>query len=313
MSREQEIRADVAVIGGGLGGVAAALAAARAGHQVVLTEETDWLGGQLTAQGVPPDEHPWIEKFGCTASYRELRDGIRDYYRRWYPLTPQARSTRGFNPGNGRVSRLCAEPRVSLAVLEGLLAPLRAAGRLDVRLRHRPVTATVDGDAVTSVTLRNIDDDTELTVVAAYILDATELGELLPLTGTEYVTGFESQDDTGEPSAPAQRQPLNMQAVSWCFAVDHVAGADHTIDKPDDYAFWREYQPPYWPDRMLGLLAPDPRTLEATPRTFAPHVDDPQVGGDRDLWAFRRILDRTNFADGTFASDVVVVNWPMID
>ena len=49
--------------------------------RVVLTEETDWIGGQLTSQAVPPDEHPWIEKFGCTRRYREYRDAVRDYYR----------------------------------------------------------------------------------------------------------------------------------------------------------------------------------------------------------------------------------------
>src|SRR5437667_465258 len=57
----RERRADVVVVGGGTGGVAAALAAARAGLRVILTEETDWVGGQLTSQAVPPDEHPWIE------------------------------------------------------------------------------------------------------------------------------------------------------------------------------------------------------------------------------------------------------------
>jgi hypothetical protein len=41
----------------------------RAGVDVVLAEEHEWLGGQLTSQAVPPDEHPWIERFGCTARY----------------------------------------------------------------------------------------------------------------------------------------------------------------------------------------------------------------------------------------------------
>ena len=76
------------VAGGGLGGVAAALAAADRGASVVLSEETDWLGGQLTSQAVPLDEHPWIEDFGATASYRALRRGIRDHYRAYTPLTP---------------------------------------------------------------------------------------------------------------------------------------------------------------------------------------------------------------------------------
>src|SRR5947207_8608659 len=87
-----EERSDVLIIGGGLGGCAAALAAARNGLRVILTEETDWIGGQLTAQGVPPDENPWIETFGGTRAYLELRRRIRDYYSRNYSLTAEARS-----------------------------------------------------------------------------------------------------------------------------------------------------------------------------------------------------------------------------
>ena len=82
--------------------MAGALAALRLGRRVVLTEETDWIGGQLTARAVPPDEHPWIEEMGCTASYRRLRNGIRDFYRRNYPSrrsprpgTPQSRRRAG--------------------------------------------------------------------------------------------------------------------------------------------------------------------------------------------------------------------------
>src|SRR6516162_3995606 len=86
----REIWTDLAILGGGLGGCAAALAALRAGRTVVLTEPTDWIGGQLTQQGVPPDEHRWIETHGANASYRDLRDGIRSYYRRHYPLTAEA-------------------------------------------------------------------------------------------------------------------------------------------------------------------------------------------------------------------------------
>src|SRR3954451_11780673 len=98
---QQELSCDIAVIGGGVGGVAAALAALRAGLRVVVTEETDWLGGQLTSQAVPPDKHPWIERFGCTRSYRQYREAVRNYYRQHYPMTVQARSKVDLNPGNG--------------------------------------------------------------------------------------------------------------------------------------------------------------------------------------------------------------------
>src|SRR5687767_9119441 len=67
----RELRADVLVVGGSFGGVAAALAAARMGRQVILTEECEWIGGQATAQGIPLDEHPWCEDYGRTQSYAE--------------------------------------------------------------------------------------------------------------------------------------------------------------------------------------------------------------------------------------------------
>lgn len=53
----KSLRADIVIIGGGTGGCAAALAAAKQGKQVIMTEETDWLGGQFTSQAVPADEH----------------------------------------------------------------------------------------------------------------------------------------------------------------------------------------------------------------------------------------------------------------
>jgi hypothetical protein len=319
-----DLSTDVLVVGGGLGGVAAALAAARNGRDVVLTEETEWLGGQLTSQGVPPDEHPWIEQFGCTRSYRQLRDEIRAYYRRWYPLTSRARASQWLNPGAAMVSKLCFEPRVGVAVLEAMLAPYRAHGRLRVLLRTRPVAANADGDRLTSVTLEGPDDE-RTTIAAPYVVDATETGDLLPLADIEYVTGFESQADTGEPSAPEQAQPLNMQAITVCMAFEHFAGEDHTIDKPEDYPFWRDYVPrltPAWPGRQLSLTASHPHTLEPLHHTFTPNPEgDPSLivadqsknPGSSDLWLYRRLLARRQFTEGTLASDIVLGNWPMLD
>jgi hypothetical protein len=122
-SGQNELNADVVIAGGGLGGFAATMAALRNGQSVILTEETDWIGGQMTQQGLScPDEHQWIETHGATQLYRDYRLAVREYYKRNYPLTEAARSRRDLNPGDGIVSRLCHEPRVALAVLKyGLL------------------------------------------------------------------------------------------------------------------------------------------------------------------------------------------------
>ncbi len=308
-----EAAADVVIVGGGFGGCAAALAACRSGLRVILTEETDWIGGQVTAQAVPPDEHPWIESFGCTRTYREFRDRVRDYYREHYPLTAEARANRQLNPGNGSVSRLCHEPRVALAVLEQMLAPYLSGRQLRVLLKHVPVSADVDGDRVRSVTVKPLEHDRTVTLTAPYFIDATELGDLLPLTKAEFVIGAEAQKDTGEPHAPAEAQPLNQQAFTWCFAVDHLAGEDHVIERPAEYAFWRDYVPamgPAWPGKLLSWEMSDPISLNTRKVSFDP--TGPGTGG-LNLFLYRRIADPANFTAGTYRSGISLINWPQND
>ncbi|WP_406101255.1 FAD-dependent oxidoreductase [Streptomyces sp. NBC_01003] len=313
---------DILIVGGGLGGVAAALASCRAGRRVVMTEETDWIGGQLTAQAVPPDEHPWVERFGTTASYRALREGIRAYYRQWYPLRGEALGLADLNPGAGRVSKLCHEPRIALAVLDAMLAPHRASGLLTVLTEHRAVSAEADNDVIRAVTLRDLRGDTLTTLPARYVIDATETGELLALAGVEHANGAEAQREFGEPHAHAEARPDNQQGITVCFALSHHEGEDHIIDRPEDYEFWRAYRPDFWPGPLLGFEAPDPRTLEPVPRTFVPNpeldplavsADQSADAGDKELWGFRRILARKLHRPGAFDSDITLVNWPLND
>ncbi|MBZ5593087.1 MAG: FAD-dependent oxidoreductase [Acidobacteriia bacterium] len=314
LSLGRELACDVAVIGGGTGGCAAALAAARNGVRVVLTEETGWIGGQLTSQAVPPDEHAWIESFGSTRTYRDYRERVRDYYRRNYPLTEQARRVRELNPGNSRVSRLTHEPRVSLAVLEEMLAPFVSGGQIVVLLRHKPVAADTAADRIRSVTLRDLETGRDHTISAPYFLDATEQGDLLPLAGVEYVTGAESSKETGEPHAPAEAHPAAIQAFTYCFAMDHVPGEDQRIEKPADYEFWRSYVPdlrPAWPGKLLSWTVSDPITLAPRTHPFDPMYDLNHADGG--LWLYRRIADRRNFSPGAYASDICLVNWPQND
>jgi len=306
-----ERRVDILIVGGGLGGVAAALAALRLGRSVMLTEETDWIGGQLTAQAVPPDEHPWIEGTGCTATYQRLRQGIRDYYRRNYPLHPAARFDAHLNPGQGRVSPLCHEPRVALAVMYELLAPYQANRTLEIALRRRPINVDVEGDRVCAVTVQDEDTGERTTIHAAYVLDATELGDLLAMAGVEHVMGAESQRDTGEPHAlPGDPDPLDQQAITACFAMDHLPGEDHTIDRPADYDFWRTTRASFWPGPQLSWEFVDPVTLEVRhQRVF----EDPANPGPDDLWTFRRIFYRGHYSSGLYSSDITLVNWPQND
>jgi hypothetical protein len=311
----KELQADIVIIGAGMGGCAAALAALQAGHRVILTEPTTWIGGQMTSQAVPPDEHPWIESFGCTKRYRSLRQAVRQQYRDTYPLTPQAAQNLRLNPGNGFVSTLCHEPKVSLGVLESWLRPFESAGQLVLLRQTVPVSAETQGDHLKAIVVQNLVDQSKTVLKATYFVDSSELGDVLPLAGAEYVTGAEAQSDTQEPHAAKVAAPHNMQAISWCFVLDYQPDRDNTIEKPRDYQFWRDYLPPLnpsWGGPLLSWQATHPITLEPVVRSFDPLFPKPERG-PMDLWTFRRIADRANFKAGFYDSDIVLVNWPQID
>jgi hypothetical protein len=308
-----EHKTDILIVGAGLGGIAAALSALEMGFDVILVEESDWIGGQLTAQAVPPDENPWIDSHqtGCTASYRKLRDHIRSTYRHFYPLTPSAMDNPLLNPGMGNVSKLCHEPKVGLHVLTGMLAPYLSNGKLQLILEHRPVHADVVNDRIENITFTSMAGEHVL-VSAHMVIDATELGDVLPLAGIEHVLGAESQAQTGEMHARSDGpDPLDQQAISWCFALDYVPGEDHTIEKPEDYDFWVSYQADFWPDRQLSWVTPDPVDLRPVYRPIFKGPRDAAIGDD--LWHFRRVLFKHHFQEGFFGSDITLVNWPQID
>lgn len=304
-STGRELRADVLVIGASLGGVAAALAAARMGRTVILTEDTDWIGGQATTQGIPLDEHPWLERYGRTRSYAAFRDGVRAYYRRHYPLSEAARRDPLLNPGAGWVSKLCFEPRVGLAVLAELLAPHLSAGRVTILTRHRPVAVAMEGDRARAVTVHDERANVERTLTAPYILDATELGDLLELGGVESVIGAESQAETGEPLAvDGPAEPREQMVFTHVFALDHRPGEEHVIEKPRDYDFWLKARSHRGDFPKFTL--PD---LFGAQRD---HFGRPVKPGayTASTWNFRRMLCRENFVPGAFPSDVTVAIWP---
>jgi hypothetical protein len=303
-----ELGFDVVIIGGGTGGCAAALAVARLGRRAILTETTDWIGGQMVSQAVPPDEHRWIEQFGCTRSWRRFRTGVRASFRDNFPLRGETLIDERIALGGALVTRVPCPPEIALKVLEQLMLPERIAGRIVAMTRTRPVAAEVDGDRVRSVTVEHCETGHRTVLTGAYVLDATDCGDLLALTHTEYVTGAEAQAQTGEPHAPAEGDPLDMQAITSCFALDHFPAEDHTIEQPEDYDFWRDFRPPFWPDRLLSWVAPDPPAP-----TGVRWMSLLGENGTFPLWRYRRLIERDQFLPGAIDSDITLVNWPQND
>jgi len=313
-SKPKELLADLVIAGGGLGGCTAALSALRNGLTVILTEETDWIGGQLTSQGVPPDEHQWIETHGAPKSYRDFRTAVRQHYIRNYPLTAEARARQYLNPGDGFVSRLCHEPRVAQTVLYEMLNPYISSGKLMLLMEYKAIGADVDGDKVRALKLKNVRSKDEIVLTAPYFVDATELGDLLPMTGTEFRTGTESRDETKELHAAEKADPKNQQAFTLCFAMDYDKNGNHVIDKPVAYDFWRNYVPaltPPWSGPLLSLAYCHPATLETRALDF--HPEGISTGGVLNWWNYRRIINKGNFVPGSYVGDISIVNWPQND
>ncbi len=313
---------DVLIVGGGTGGCAAAIAACREGMTVVMTEETRWIGGQLTSQAVPPDEHPWIEAFGCTASYRDFRTRVRRYYREHFRLSAAALGDPELNPGTGWVSKLCHMPEVGVAVLTDMLAPFVEAGLLTVLHQtaacganvltetdvlssaERPIVAT---NVITAVPLINLIHGELTEVRAKFVLDATEMGEMLPLCGAEYRVGAESRAQTGEPNAVSgEPEPENIQGLTWVFAMQFDPEGEDIIPKPAMYDFWKAYQPTLWPGPLLGRVDLNPITNQ--PREI------PLMSGDwLNFFRYRQIAAPSTFQDPAQTLPITIVNWPMND
>ncbi len=308
------MKTSLCIAGAGLGGVAAALAALRNGLTVVLTEETDWIGGQLTSQGVPPDEHPWIESNPGTATYGQLRKGIRDYYKKYYPLTDDARNRSNLNPGDGAVSRLCHEPRIALTVMTEMLTGFINTGKLTLLLEHTVKSAQLKDNKVEKLVIQSKKSGQPIEVSADFFIDATELGDLLPLTGTEYTTGTESRAMTGELHAPESADATNNQSFTMCFAIDYVPGGNHVIEQPKEYGFWKDHVPalqPAWSGKLLDLTYSQPSTLK--PKALGFHPEGIKTGDALNLWLYRRIINKENFTKGVYAGDITIVNWPQND
>ena len=299
-----DVDCEVLIVGGGTGGVAAALAAARRGRRVCLIEETDWLGGQLTAQGVAAlDEHEHIESFGGTASYYRLRSALRDHYRLQAGAAGRQPT---FNPGNCWVTRVAFEPRAGVAAIETMLRPFIEQGLLSVYLRHKVAAASVDGDRIVSITAVSLEQPTAWRFQPEIVLDATELGDMLPLTGAEYRSGAETVAETGEAHAqPEEAKAHCVQSFTYTFGLERrPMGERHAIPAPARYAHFRDRQP-----YSLRIQVHGGEIYGEESGWLAYKIFDTMPGTKGALWTYRRLIDAAQFG-AAFPADLTMINWP---
>lgn len=165
--------ADVIIVGAGTGGTAAAIQAARDGVNVILLEETDWVGGQMLAAGVTSMDGGNPAWTG--GIYAEFIEKIKDHYQK-----------KGKSIGTCYWSAYttCFEPHVGKTILEQMI---RSHPNISLRLRTQVLAAQTSNGAVTGLTVRQNGSTKSLT--AKVVIDATEYGDIIPLTDAGYRSG----------------------------------------------------------------------------------------------------------------------------
>ena len=322
------IQTPVLIIGGGVGGVAAALSCIRLGVACTIVEPTDWLGGQLTSQAVPPDENQWVETFGATASYQQLRQRVRASAIAAGAVVREVEPFGTFNPGGGWVSRCCAEPArwhtEIMAMLREALSAKGDAKLLSVMINCELLGVGRDRDRIGPVRIRDTSTGQEHTIEATMYLDATELGDVLALGQIEHHIGAEHQSVYDElhgrtdfDATISTHDQLDQQACSWCFAVEHKPGENHTISKPPGYDFWASYIPqmtPKWCGELFSWTVPSHNEEGKRFFNMVPWPDEPP-STVWEMWRYRRIVD-CSIWPGHLAEahpDVSLVNMVQMD
>ncbi|TVQ58792.1 MAG: FAD-dependent oxidoreductase [Spirulina sp. DLM2.Bin59] len=267
---EQVVACEILIAGGGLAGTAAAYEALLAGRTVCLTEITDWIGGQISAQGTSAlDERTTQRQQNFfPRGYQDLRSRLAAHYGR-------------LSPGNCWVSEACFLPGDGDRLLHQMLAAAARKGRGKlhwfpntvikdlamgerriegaIAIQHRPApgTAPLNTEPLSAILLDAYDpqpsprlDKTLIRFVPAgenwIVIEATETGELLPLAQVPYRLGIDPRSPL-EPSSSSDRpDPYCTQGFTYTFAMAATADPQPQTPPPfyDRYAPYYSYELP---------------------------------------------------------------------
>ena len=221
---------DVAIVGAGAGGCAAALQAARSGASVLLLEEGPWVGGMLTSAGVSAIDGNYRLRGGI---FGEFCDSLAARYGGYEALR------------TGWVSNILFEPQVGEAVLGNMLA----AEENICLYRNISLDSLTRKDAVWHLRCGG------RRFRAAMLVDCTELGDVAARLGIPYDLGMDSSRDMGEDVAPEEANDI-IQDLTYVITA-RFYDRDMTISRPEGYdASLYEGCNPGGTDAMLsyGLL-----------------------------------------------------------
>ena len=210
------LRVDVLVVGGGTAGVSAAIQAARGGSEVLLLEETPWLGGMLTAAGVSCIDGNYNLRGGL---FGEFTDSLSMRYGGWEALR------------TGWVSNINFEPHVGEEIFENIV--LGCGSSLQVHKESKLMSIKKVGGSWKADVSGASGSVTK--VRAKVVIDATELGDVAAACGIPSHIGMDSAAQTGESIAPGEANGTIQDMTYVAVLKDFGPDADVRIPEPPGY------------------------------------------------------------------------------
>lgn len=266
---DKTVNCEILVVGGGLSGVATAYESLLAGQTVCLTEITDWLGGQISAQGTSAlDERPTQRaKQFYSRGYLELRNRIQRKYKK-------------LNPGDCWVSESCFLPSDANDIIIQMLkeAEKRGRGKLEwfantvikdlqisqdgkiiksaIAIQHQPAknapplnTFTLSQNIEDTYSYQNSSRFTKTIIRFLpqpsspknqwYIVDASETGEIIALADVPYRLGIDARSYLEPSASSTTNNPYCTQGFTYTFAMESTK-EPQPQQKP---AFYSQYAP----------------------------------------------------------------------
>jgi hypothetical protein len=267
---DKTVNCEILVVGGGLSGVATAYEGLLTGRTVCLTEITDWLGGQISAQGTSAlDERPTQrDKQFYSRGYLELRNRIQRKYKK-------------FNPGDCWVSDSCFLPGDAHTIVTQMLKD--AANKGKGKLQWFPNTVikdleiSADGKIINSATaiqhqplkgapplntlplsqtledayryenssrfskniIRFIPKPAKINAPQWYVVDASETGEIIALADVPYRLGIDARSYLEPSSSSTTNDPYCTQGFTYTFAMESTKEPQQQAMPP----FYLKYAP----------------------------------------------------------------------
>ena len=177
---------DVVVIGGGLSGVCAAIAAARHGARTAIVQNRPMFGGNASSE---------IRMHILGANCHQAKDDLRE---------------------TGILEEILLEnkrrnPYASFPVFDTVLwEKVRFQANLTSYLNTNMDDVLMEGNEIRAVVCHQSTTETELTLYGRIFVDATGHGTLGVMAGGAYRVGSESRDEFHEPTAPEEANSYTM-------------------------------------------------------------------------------------------------------